>query len=155
VISARVRAAIAYTGLTLEEIGARSGLGRTKLRRIASVASPRGASPLELWSIADACEVPRSWLEDGYWNERDERPMPAPEHTHPFGVGPIEDRVEIMERYLVALIALERARTDPLPGNPEPTPAPERARLVQRATHLVGAEGLPALGSVRGTRDRS
>lgn len=112
--AARVRAAVAYSGERLEVIGQRS-IGTSKLRRIASVTSPRGATLLELWSIADACGVPRTWLELGQWDDSEGRPPVRLERTNPFGPGPTEDRLEIIERYLFALLRLEESRGEPLP----------------------------------------
>jgi hypothetical protein len=112
-IAARVRAAIAYSGRAHEEVGRLSGLGIGKVRRIASPANPRGASLLELWSIADACGVPRAWLEVGRWDDAELEPAPRPAQTYPFGAGPVEDRLEVIERYLFALLRLEERRGDP------------------------------------------
>src|SRR4051794_19514722 len=108
--AARVRAAIAYSGKGHDEIGRATGLGIGKVRRIASPANPRGASVLELWSIADACGVPRAWLEVGRWDDAEVAPVPQPRQTYPFGAGPVEDRLEIIERYLFALLRLEERR---------------------------------------------
>lgn len=113
-IAARVRAAIAYRGERLDEIGERSGLGPAKLRRIASASSPRGATPTELWSIADACGVPRAWLESGQWDETEAQPPARPVHPVEM-LSRVEDRLEIIERYLFALVRLEESRGQPLP----------------------------------------
>lgn len=115
-VAARVRAAIAYCGLRLDDVGQRSGVGAPKLRRITSASNPRGATPLEMWAIADACGVPRAWLELGEWSETGSGlPAPRPEQTYPFGAGDLEDRLEIIERYVYALLRLEEDRGQPLP----------------------------------------
>jgi transcriptional regulator with XRE-family HTH domain len=62
----RARSAIAYSGLEHHEIAAKTGLDVSKIRRIASRTKPRGASLEELWEIADACGVPRSFMEEGF-----------------------------------------------------------------------------------------
>lgn len=114
-IAARVRAAVAYCGESFERIGQRSGLGVAKLRRIASAAEPRGATPLELWGIADACGVPRTWLEVGQWDDAAGQPEIRPITTSPFGQGDVEARLELIERYLFALLRIEEMRGEPLP----------------------------------------
>ena len=64
--AARVRAALAYANLSHEETALRTGLSVPTLRRIVSASSPRGAGIEELWAIADACGVPRGFIEDGF-----------------------------------------------------------------------------------------
>jgi hypothetical protein len=153
-IAARVRAAVAYCGENLEQIG-RASVGRTKLRRIASATSPRGATPLELWSIADACGVPRAWLEAGVWDDRDDQP--PPQRTNPFGAGSVDDRLEIIERYLLALLRLEEARGDPLPL-PEPESSPPLRtpdRQVDSAIRAAVGQARQAAGTPSETTDRT
>lgn len=124
-VAARVRAALAYSTLGLSEVGERSGLGQPKLRRIASATNPRGANPLELWAIADACGVPREWLEAGEWSDLAGR-ADVIDDLDPFGNGSTEDRVELLERYVLALLRIEAARGGqlPLPVASVDTPGP-------------------------------
>jgi hypothetical protein len=137
-VAARVRAALAYSGDGFADIGERSGLGQAKLRRIASQTNPRGATPGELWAIADACGVPRAWLEIGEWND-DAGQADAPLELGPFGVGSTTERLELVERYLLALLRIEASRAGgalPLPavgGESDPQPA-ELDPLPDRAT---------------------
>lgn len=132
--AARVRAAVAYAGRSFNDVANQSGVGVAKLRRIASAADPRGAMPLELWKIADACGVPRAWLEVGQWDDGVDQPRMRPTVTSPFGEGDVESRLEIIERYLFALLRIEEMRGDPLPLELESSPRPrERARPAGRA----------------------
>jgi transcriptional regulator with XRE-family HTH domain len=62
----RVRAAIAYSGLEQVEIIERTGMRMPTLRRIVARADPRAASLEELYAIADACGVPRVFMEEGF-----------------------------------------------------------------------------------------
>jgi hypothetical protein len=113
-IAARVRAVLAYAGLSFEQAARRSrGINAATLRRIASASSPRGASLDELWAIADACAVPRIWL-TGEWNDNvhiavDEQQDP-PSKLPKFGAGSLPERLEIVELYLKALLAAEERR---------------------------------------------
>jgi hypothetical protein len=116
IVAARVRAALAYSGDGLAEIGERSRLGQAKLRRIASQKNPRGAMPDELWAIADACGVPRAWLEIGEWNDLAGQ-ADVPAELSPLGApgATMQDRLELVERYLLALLKLEASRVGELP----------------------------------------
>lgn len=109
-IAARVRAALAYAALRYEDVDARTGRGMTaaKLRRIASATQPRGATLDELWAIADACNVPRAWLETGQWDDKQGKVEYRPPT---FGEGSVEHRLEILEAHVRALITLEEARS--------------------------------------------
>jgi transcriptional regulator with XRE-family HTH domain len=62
----RVRAAMAYAGLDQQQAVKASGIPISTLRRIVATKSPRGASMEELWAIADACRVPRWFMEEGF-----------------------------------------------------------------------------------------
>lgn len=62
----RVRAAIAYSGLDHEEVAERTYIHAGTIRRIASRTKPRPATIEELWAIADACNVPRAFMEHGF-----------------------------------------------------------------------------------------
>lgn len=63
----RARAAMEYRGLSWRELARRSGLSPDTVRRIVSPSSPRGFySSDERDAIADACEVPRWFLERGF-----------------------------------------------------------------------------------------
>jgi hypothetical protein len=129
-IAARVRAALAYSGLRYDELAARTPqLGEATLRRITSPTAPRGADVVELWKIADGCGVPRSWLLYGEWDDSGAMPLRLPR----FGAGKVEDRLAVIENYLTALLILEEARhghelplPPPEPGPRPPSPTPER-----------------------------
>lgn len=62
----RTRAAIAYSGKEQSEIAELSGIPLYTIRRIVSLANPRGAPIEELWLIADACTIPRWFMEAGF-----------------------------------------------------------------------------------------
>lgn len=127
-LAARVRAAIAYSGLRTDEIAQRTGddLGVATLRRITSISRPRGATLEELWRIADACQVPRSWLERGEWTDAS---VIGPTKVF-LGHGSSEERLEVVERYLELMLSrLEGGPGGLLPAAP-PVP-PKRQRRVQ------------------------
>lgn len=62
----RIRAAIAYSAKEHAEIAEISGVPVHTIRRIVSTKNPRGADLEELWLLADACGVPRWFVENGY-----------------------------------------------------------------------------------------
>lgn len=64
--AARARAAIAYAGLEHSDIEKKTGLDVAMVRRITSKASPRDGRLERLWAIADACDVPRAFMEQGF-----------------------------------------------------------------------------------------
>lgn len=65
--AARVRAAIGYSGLEYDELERKTRIGKSTLARIAARSGkPRGASRDELWKIADACRVPRDFMDHGF-----------------------------------------------------------------------------------------
>jgi transcriptional regulator with XRE-family HTH domain len=64
--AARARAAVAYAGLEHEELAAKTGLSVPMLRRIMSKTSPRDHTMDRLWMIADACNVDRRFMEQGW-----------------------------------------------------------------------------------------
>jgi transcriptional regulator with XRE-family HTH domain len=64
--AARARAAIAYAGLEHSDVEKATGLDVAMIRRITSKASPRDGRVERLWAIADACGVPRSFMERGF-----------------------------------------------------------------------------------------
>jgi hypothetical protein len=65
-VAARVRAALAYANIDVNKSDTLIGIGRSTMARIVSPSKPRGASIEELWRIADACGVPRSFMERGF-----------------------------------------------------------------------------------------
>lgn len=68
-VARRVRAAIGYSGLEYAPLSRMTGLGEGVLRRMAAKTddSQRGAKSIEeLWAIADACGVPRTFMEYGF-----------------------------------------------------------------------------------------
>jgi hypothetical protein len=70
VVAARARAALAYANIKLTEKGEPVKVGsinQATMARIVSPTNPRGANSIEeLWEIADACGVPRSFMEEGF-----------------------------------------------------------------------------------------
>jgi hypothetical protein len=123
-IAARVRAALAYANLRYEDVADKASplLTAAKLRRIASARTPRGADLVELWAIADACDVPREWLERGTWDDTAGYSAVSPPR---WGEGSLPDRVAVLERYVRALIELHEAQTGEYPLPPEaPSPRP-------------------------------
>jgi transcriptional regulator with XRE-family HTH domain len=112
IIAARVRAAIAYTDLQQDEIVERTGLSVGTLRRIRLKESPRGATVPELHRLADACDVPRTWLTDGKWDDSEgARSSPARD----LGRGTDRERLDVIEHHLAALLDLEDQRAASLP----------------------------------------
>lgn len=71
-VARRTRAALAYAGLEQTDVIERAGISSATLARIVSKTKPRGASIEELWQIADACQIPRRFMEDGFEPLRDE-----------------------------------------------------------------------------------
>jgi hypothetical protein len=69
-VAARARAALAYANIKLTEKGTPVKVGsvtQATMARIISPTNPRGAASIdELWEIADACGVPRSFMEEGF-----------------------------------------------------------------------------------------
>jgi hypothetical protein len=68
-IAARVRAALAYANIKLTDKGKPTSVGsinQSTMARIVSPTNPRGASIDELREIAEACGVPRSFMEEGF-----------------------------------------------------------------------------------------
>jgi hypothetical protein len=72
--AARVRAALAYANLNVKQAPEQQRLkdadiSYATLTRIVSATTPRGADIEELWAIADACDVPRRFMEQGFREE--------------------------------------------------------------------------------------
>jgi transposase len=107
---------LAYATLSYDEAAARSKIGEATLRRIASASAPRGATTQELMRIADACEVPHSWLLTD-WHEKADWRRPTT-----LGEGDTEQRLEVIEDYLRALLASQ-----------SPTPASGSSGAAMRA----------------------
>lgn len=100
-LARRVRAAMAYHGIDAEEVIRRlDGLfGIATLRRITSPTNPRGASPVEIGKLADACEVPLSWLLHGEWDDAGGRAG-----LLVFGAGSVDERLQMIEAYLSSMV---------------------------------------------------
>lgn len=62
----RARAAIAYAGKDLDHLEVETGIKKGTLRNIISRTRPQGAKLERLYAIADACDVPRSFMDDGF-----------------------------------------------------------------------------------------
>jgi hypothetical protein len=105
------------------------------LRRITSAANPRGASEHELAKLAEACGVPRAWLELGDWHESETQP-PATLDVEPFDASAsTEQRLETLERYVETLLRIEQRRYGDALPLPRPTPLTRpRAQSTTRAS---------------------
>lgn len=69
--AARVRAALGYANLTVKQAPREQRLKDANityatLTRIVSATNPRGADIEELWAVADACDIPRRFMERGF-----------------------------------------------------------------------------------------
>lgn len=73
--AARIRAARAYADLSRVEMAKRIGVSETTLQRRENGLQP--ARRLELVAIADVCQVPISFLEDGFAAQRVETALEA------------------------------------------------------------------------------
>lgn len=62
----RARAAMAYAGLDAKEVAQLTNIGKATLDRITSRTNPQSGTIDRLWIIADACQVPRSFMEHGF-----------------------------------------------------------------------------------------
>jgi hypothetical protein len=87
----RARAAIAYSGLEQGEVIERTGIRLPTLRRIVARTDPRAASLEELYAIADACGVPRLFMEEGFGPMATRSPS-------------LEDRISELDRRLTAVL---------------------------------------------------
>jgi transcriptional regulator with XRE-family HTH domain len=65
-LARRVRAAWAYSGLSQEELAEAAGLKEGTIRGYLSKSRPNTPGPADLAAIADACGVPRSFMEEGF-----------------------------------------------------------------------------------------
>lgn len=100
-LAARVRAALAYAGLTRHDVAEQcEALTEAKIRR--TLDAMRDTTALELAQLSVLCNVPMSWFERGEWSvdahaSRDEAPLV-------FGQGATEDRLRVVEHYLTLLL---------------------------------------------------
>jgi hypothetical protein len=107
-IAARVRAAMGYAGLRLDDIVERcDSVTAANIRR--TVGARRDTPQIELVEIAAACDVPLSWLDRGEWNDN----TPAEADAISFGEGSVEQRLLVVETYLGRVL---RALDDALPA---------------------------------------
>jgi transcriptional regulator with XRE-family HTH domain len=60
-LARRVRAARAYAGLSVRDLADTIGIGLQTIKRIE--AGTRAPRKMEIWAIAEACELPREWFE--------------------------------------------------------------------------------------------
>ena len=65
----RARAAMAYAGLDAKDVAQATDIGKATLDRITSRTNPQNGTIDRLWTIADACQVPRSFMEHGFATE--------------------------------------------------------------------------------------
>lgn len=111
-VAARTRAALAYANIKLTDKGEPVSVGaisQPTMARIISPTNPRGVKSLEeLWAIADACGVPRAFMEEGF-----SEPAAADDSR----VAGLERKMEAVEVLLPLLLeGIELARgqkTDP------------------------------------------
>lgn len=66
-LAARVRAAEAYAGFEHASLEERTGLGKATIQRMGSPGNSRVPNLEERQKIADACGVPRSFMEQGFY----------------------------------------------------------------------------------------
>lgn len=112
--SRRARAAIGYAGLQEQEIVEKSGISSATLRRIVSVSSPRGFHKAEeMWALADACGVPRAFLEEGWQRYEDELSLREEFEG-------LRDSVNLIQRQLVGLVGSRTTapESEAPPGTP-------------------------------------
>jgi hypothetical protein len=125
-VAARVRAAMGYAGLKLDDIAARCELVTpANIRR--TVGARRDTPTAELVQIATACGVPWSWFESGVWDTT--TAAEAPELR--FGEGSVDQRVLVLETYVALMArALSTLGIDelpqPLPDGRLPSPRERR-----------------------------
>jgi hypothetical protein len=113
-LASRVRAAMAYAGLSRHEVADRCELlSEAKVRR--TLDAMRDTSPLELAQLANACDVPLSWFQRGEWSVDDHASRDAPPLV--FGQGSLDDRMRVVEHYLALLLneAARQSASRPLP----------------------------------------
>lgn len=72
-LTARVRAAWGYSGLTYRELAERTAINEATLRGYLRKSKPNAPSVGDAFRIADACGVPRSFMEQGF---REDAPAP-------------------------------------------------------------------------------
>lgn len=65
-LSARARACRAYAGIKEHDLAEATGIQPERLRRILRATHPSRATVDELLVIADACDVPRAFVEHGF-----------------------------------------------------------------------------------------
>lgn len=65
-IARRVSAAIAYSGLTHDQVANATGIKLGTIRNITSITRPSGGHPENLLRIAHACGVPALFMEVGF-----------------------------------------------------------------------------------------
>lgn len=94
----RARAAIAYAGLTNLDASERAGLTLGTLNNIVSQARPSGGTLDNLLLIADACKVPRSFMEHGWSRDGLEERLTQ-----------LEDQVAALQREVTPRDAEKRA----------------------------------------------
>lgn len=80
----RARAAMGYAGLDYDELAAKTGITVGTLRNITSRSRPQSGSIDRLYAVADACGVPRTFMDEG-WSRYD---------------GTVEGRLEELKSYL-------------------------------------------------------
>jgi len=69
-VAKRVGAALAYAGIDIKDSQSQVGISAATMARIVSRTSPRGAkNEMELALVADACDVPMSFLLEGFQPE--------------------------------------------------------------------------------------
>jgi hypothetical protein len=94
-LAARVRAAIAYAHLKLDDIVERTSFTHANINR--TVGARRNTPEHELVEISNACQVPLDWFLHGRWNTN--VPVKIPD----LGKGTIAQRMAVVEQRVLAL----------------------------------------------------
>lgn len=124
----RVRAAMAYAGLSRADIAEHCGsLSEAKIRR--TLEAERDTSALELMELASCCGVPLSWFERGEWTANADAHQPL----LVFGQGSLDERLRIVEHYLALLLSEAKRQSDE-----RPLPLPDGYEHGARARRVAG-----------------
>jgi hypothetical protein len=105
-LAARVRAAMGYAGLKLDDIVERCELvTAASIRR--TVGARRETPRTELLQIAEACGVPWSWFAQGEWKTNGAVDSDGNGHSDgylSFGEGTDQERIVVLETYVAVIL---------------------------------------------------